>query len=353
MADLPRWVTHLLLPALNLTAAMLVAGLVVLAIGEDPLEALAILVDGAVGNAEFVGFTLFYATNFIFTGLAVAVAFHAGLFNIGCEGQSYIAGLGVTLVCLAMGGQPIWLVLPVAMIAAAAFGGAWAFIPGYLQARRGSHVVVTTIMFNFIAAALMTWILVDVLRAPGQQSPESRQFDRSTWLPFMHDWLPLPQSPLNLGFPLALLAGLGLWAFLWRTRWGYDLRTVGANPTAAVYGGIGVPRTIMVAMTISGALAGFVALNSVMGVEHRLLLNFPGGAGFVGIAVALMGRNHPFGIVLAALLFGGLYQGGTELAFEKQAITKEMIVVIQGFIILFCGALENIFRRPIERLFRS
>ena len=168
---------------LNVAAAFLVSGLVVLIIGENPLEAIVILIKGAFGYAEGIGFTLFYATNFIFTGLAVAVAFHAGLFNIGGDGQAYIAGLGVTLVCLALPGMPFILVLPLAILAAMVFGAAWAFIPGYLQAKRGSHVVITTIMFNFIASALMVYLLVDVLKPAGSMNPESAQFPPNTILP--------------------------------------------------------------------------------------------------------------------------------------------------------------------------
>lgn len=354
-ADLPRWVTLLLLPALNLLAALLVGGLLVAAIGEDPWRAMALLVDGAVGFPEAIGFTLHYTTNFVFAGLAVAVAFHGGLFNIGAEGQAYIAGLGAALVCLALPGWHWSLVLPLALIAAMGSGAAWAAIPGWLQAYRGSHVVVTTIMFNFIASALMTWVLVDWLRAPGQQAPESAQFHASTWLPFLHDMLAplgLPRSPLNLAALIALTACGLVWVFLWRSRTGYELRTVGANPHAAAYAGMPVRGSLFAVMLLSGGLAGLVAINEVMGVQHRLLLNFPGGAGFVGIAVALMGRNHPVGILAASLLFGALYQGGAELSFEMQSITRDMVVAIQGLIILFCGALENLFRAPLERLFR-
>jgi simple sugar transport system permease protein len=160
------------------------------------------------------------------------------------------------------------------------------------------------------------------------------------------------RSPLNCSALLALVACAVVWFYLWHTRWGYELRVLGHNETAAVYGGIAPARTVIVAMSISGALAGLMSLNEVMGVQHRLLLNFPGGAGYVGIAVALMGRNHPVGIVLAAVLFGALYQGGSELSFDMPKLTRDMVVVIQGLIILVCGALEQALRRPVEALFR-
>jgi simple sugar transport system permease protein len=353
----PGWVSVALLPAANLTLALVLSGVVVLLIGENPLRALRILAAGAFGDAEAIGYTLYYATNFVFTGLAVAVAFHGGLFNIGAEGQAYIAGLGVALLCLGAGGWPTALVVAAAVVVAGAAGAAWAFVPAWLQAKRGSHVVITTIMFNFIAAALMTHLLVNVLIKPGQQSPETREFDPNTWLPQLHDvfrWLgwEIGRSPVNLSALFALAAGARVWFYLWHTRWGYELRALGHSETAAVYAGIPPARTVIVAMSISGALAGLMSLNEVMGVQHRLLLNMPGGAGYVGIAVALMGRNHPIGIALAAVLFGALYQGGSELSFDMPKLTRDMVVVIQGLIILVCGALEYALRGPIEALFR-
>ena len=354
MNTLARWVV----PAVNLVLALCLSGLVVLAVGENPIRALRLLVAGAFGGGEAIGYTLYYATSFVFTGLAVAVAFHGGLFNIGAEGQAYIGGLAVGLVCLAAGAWPTALVVAAATLAAAVAGAAWAFVPGWLQARRGSHVVITTIMFNFIAAALMTHLLVNTLIKPGQQSPETREFAPSAWLPQLHEvaravGLDIGRSPLNLSAVLALAAAALVWGYLWRTRWGYALRAHGLSPAAAVYAGISPARQVIVAMTISGALAGLMSLNEVMGVQHRLILNFVGGAGYVGIAVALMGRNHPAGILLAAILFGALYQGGSELSFDMPALTRDMVVVIQGLVILVCGALERALTRPVEALVRG
>ena len=335
--EVPRWVDIGLIPLINITAAFLVSGLVILAIGENPIEALTVMLRGAFGYQEGLGYTLYYTTNFIFTGLAVAVAFHAGLFNIGGEGQAYIGGLGVGLVCLAFDGAlPFALVLPIAVLGGAAFGGAWAVVPAYLQAYRGSHIVITTIMFNFIASALMVYLLVNVLIQPGQMSPESREFVEDVWLPFMHEMLgwvgiEVTRSPLNASFLFALICCGLVWAFIWRTGWGYAIRATGHNESAAVYAGIDPKRIIVLSMCLSGGLAGLVGLNEIMGVQHRLLLNFTAGYGFTGIAVALMGRNHPVGIVLASLLFGALYQGGAELDFEFATITRDLVLVIQGW----------------------
>jgi general nucleoside transport system permease protein len=299
---------------------------------------------------------LYYATNFIFTGLCVAVAFHAGLFNIGGEGQAYFAGLGAAIVGLTLDFLPWPILIPLAMLASVLFGALWGVIPGYLQAKRGSHIVITTIMFNFIASSLMVYLINYWFRPVGKMAVESRELSSAYIMSFREiartffDYK-LPASPLNLTVFLAFLVAWAVWYFLWRTKLGYEIRAFGLNADAAVYAGIKPDRIIMIAMAISGGLAGMVAINEVLGAQHRLLLEYVQGAGFVGIAVALMGRNHPIGIVLAAMLFGLLYQGGTELSFAKTHINRDMVVVIQGLIILFMGALENAFRPYLTALF--
>ncbi|MCB1387080.1 MAG: ABC transporter permease [Nitratireductor sp.] len=354
---LPKWVDYGLIPLLNLVTAFLVAGLVVLIVGENPFEAAYLLVRGAFGYGGGIGYTLFYATNFIFTGLSVAVAIHCGLFNIGSEGQAYVGGIGVAAACLALDHYVPWFVtLPFAIAGAAIAGAAWALIPAWLQAKRGSHVVITTIMFNFIASALMIYLLVEVLKPAGSMSPETRTFVEGGRIPKL-DWLfelfgsSLGGAPFNWTFFLALLCCYLVWLLIWRTRLGYEIRTTGTNPTAAVYAGIPQVRTIVIAMLISGALAGMMAINPVMGDQARLQESFPAGAGFVGIAVSLMGRNHPVGIIFAAILFGMLWQGGAELAFDMPNISRDMIVVIQGLVILFAGALEHMYRPALSAIF--
>ncbi len=351
-AKLPRWAEVGLLPVLNLIVALVLSGALVRLLGESPWTALKLMVAGSLGSQDGIGYTLYYATNFIFTGLAVAVAYHAGLFNIGAEGQAYIGGLGVGLVALWLGNAPAWVVLPVAVLAGAVFGAGWALLPAWLQARRGSHIVITTIMANFIASALMTYLLVNVLIKPGQQSPETREFGANAFMPPIHELLAkvginFAATPFNAAFGLALVALVWVWVFIWRTRWGYALRVAGGNAAAAVYAGIAPPRVILGAMLLSGALAGCLGLNELLGSQHRILIDFPGGAGFVGIAVALMGRNHPAGILLAAVLFGALYQGGSQLSFDMPRINRDMVVVIQGLVILLCGAMGNVFRAPL------
>jgi len=355
---LPIWADVFLIPLINILLALFVAGIIIFLIGENPFEALEIMILGAFGYDGAIGYTLYYTTNFIFTGLAVAIAFHANMFNIGGEGQAYIGGLGVAIVLLSLDAYlPFWVLLPLAIFVAAAFGTLWVAIPAYLQAYRGSHIVITTIMFNFIAANLMVYLLVNVFIEKGSMTPQSREFSDEAHLPFIHEvlnWFGIQstQTPLNISLFIALILCVLLWLFIWHTRWGYSIRTVGFSESAAVYAGIDSKKTVMLAMGISGALAGMVGLNEIMGVHHKLLLNFVAGYGFTGIAVALMGRNHPFGIVIASLLFGTLYQGGAELAFEMPAITREMVVAIQGLIILFCGALTYMSKPWLEKLFQ-
>jgi general nucleoside transport system permease protein len=358
-AELPRWLDLVVLPLVNLSLAFAVSALVLLAVGQNPVQVLALLVKGAFGSAGGIGYTLYYTTTFIFTGLAVAVAFHAGLFNIGGEGQALMGGLGAGLVALACAqALPAWLLLPLMVLAAMVFGMAWAAVPGALQAWRGSHIVITTIMFNFIASALMIYLLVNPLKEPGNMTPESRSFGPAALLPGMHEvlaWIGIawPRTPLNFSLLLAIAAALAVYGLLWRTQPGYALRTVGHAPDAAAYAGIRPRTQIVTAMAISGALAGLVGVNEIAGVHNRLIADFVAGAGFTGIAVSLIGRNHPLGIVLAALLFGALYQGGAELAFEIQGFSRDMVFTLQGLIVLFAGAMAQVAAPWLERAYRA
>ena len=374
MTKLPTWADVVLVPLISLLLAALVSALVLLAIGQSPMEALSVMVEGAVGSPYAWGYTLYYATSFIFTGLAVTVAFHGGLFNIGGEGQAQLGGLGVALVCLALP-WPHWTIALLAATAGAAlFGAAWAAIPAWLQAKRGSHIVITTIMFNYIAAALLIYLLVNVLKPAGQMDPASARFPEGTKLPQFHD-IPLLQNlfaktgadglaklgadglqvyekvPANVTFFVAITACFVVWALLWRTRLGYEIRAFGKSEKAAVYAGISPFKIIMVAMLISGALSVMMAINNVMGESERLLQNSAEGAGFIGIAVALMGRNHPAGVFLAAILFGFLYQGGAELGLWT-SIPIELRTVVQGLVILFTGALDQMVRMMLGVFFR-
>lgn len=355
MTDLPRWVDLVVVPFISLFLAATISAIVIVMIGENPWSALQTMVSGALGSSYGWGYTLYYATNFIFTGLAVSVAFQTALFNIGGEGQATMGGLGAALACLFIP-LPHWLlVLPVAMVSAFLFGALWAAIPAYLQVRRGSHVVITTIMFNFIAAALLNYLLVNILRPDGNMDPASANFPEAAHLPKLSDIFSIvgiefgKSTPVNISFFVALVLCVLVWLLIWRTKTGFSLRTFGKSHSVAEYSGISAFKMTMIAMLISGGISGCMAINNVMGEAERLVMNATEGAGFIGIAVALMGRSHPFGVVLAALLFGFLYQGGAELALWT-GIPRELIVVIQALVILFTGALDNMVRSGIVHI---
>lgn len=355
MDRLPQWADIVLVPLVSLLLAAIISALVILAIGQDPWEAITVMVQGSLMSAYGWGYTLYYTTSFIFTGLAVTVAFHAGLFNIGGEGQAQLGGLGVALACL-MIPWPHWtLALIGAAIAGAAFGAAWIAIPAWLQAKRGSHIVITTIMFNYIAASLMIFMLVDVLRPAGVQEPATARFPDVTNLPKLNE-LPIlnlfftQEVRANVTLFIALAMAVGVWVLLWHTRLGYRIRAFGKSQPAARYAGIDATKITMIALLLSGALAGLMAVNNVMGETEKLVGNSASGAGFIGIAVALMGRNHPVGVVLAALLFGFLFQGGAELGMWTK-IPIEMRIVVQGLVILFTGALDMAVRMLLTRIF--
>ncbi|HQY43618.1 MAG TPA: ABC transporter permease [Paracoccaceae bacterium] len=355
MQKMPKWADVALIPLINLMIAFLISAIVIFAIGENPWMALRTMVEGTLLRAEGWGYMLYYATNFMFTGLAVSVAFHAAQFNIGGEGQATMGGLGVALVCLAFP-WPHWTVALLAATAGAAlFGAVWAAIPAWLQARRGSHIVITTIMFNFIAASVLNYLLSNVMRPMGSMDPSSARFPDGAKLPTLHDMPILGQifdknTPANITLFIALAACVLVWVLIWKTRLGYMIRAFGKSEAAAKYAGISPFKIIMISMIISGALSGMMALNTVMGYSEKLILNSVEGAGFIGIAVSLMGRSHPFGVLLASLLFGFLYQGGAELALWT-SIPRELITVIQALVIMFTGALDNMVRTPVERLF--
>ena len=358
MDRMPVWADVVLIPLISLLLAAALSAVAIWAIGENPWDAFALMVDGALMRSSGWGYTLYYATNFIFCGLAVSVAFHAKLFNIGGEGQAVIGSLGVALCCLYIP-WPHWTIaLLGSTVFAALFGALWALIPAYLQAARGSHIVITTIMFNFIAAALLNYVLVNHLRPVGAMEPASATFPAATHLPDFRDIFAGGEgvlfrgSPANVTFFVALAACVLVWLLIWRTKLGYEIRSQGYSESGARYAGISPFRIIIVAMLISGGLAGLMGINVTQGEAERLILNSAEGAGFIGIAVALMGRNHPFGVLLASILFGFLYQGGAELAMWT-SIPRELIVVIQALVILFTGALDNMVRWPLERVFMA
>jgi ABC-type uncharacterized transport system permease subunit len=341
-------------PVVAVGAALLVGGLVVTAIGESPFRIYAILFRGAFGSVDALGLVLFNACPLIFAGLAVAFAFRAGLFNIGGEGQLYIGSFAAAWAGLTFGHLPGVLLVPL-LVAIAALGGAlWAAIPGVLKARFGAHEVINTIMMNFIAIGLTSYLVINIFKEPGQMTPQTAEIAASGYLPRLAGALqalgvPLPNAnPLNASLLIALGAVAAAWFILHRTTFGYEVRAVGRNAKAAEYAGINVRRTVVLAMLVSGAFAGLVATNEVMGFRHRFLDNFSSGIGFMGLAVALLGRNTPLGVLLAALLFGVLNTGALEVDVFTD-VPRELILVLQAITIILVVVVTEVFARKFGR----
>lgn len=344
----------LLFPLVAVAAAFVVGGVFVLLIGDDPIETYRLLIGSALWWPDGIGYTLFLATPLIFTGLAVTVAFRAGLLNIGAEGQLYVAAFATAWTGIVFGNLPAAVLLPLCFVAAIGAGAIWGAIPGLLKARFGSHEVINTIMMNFIAVALASYFTQYHYRVPGDPIMQTAPISANAHLPRLGQAIPgFPERiPLNVSFVLALLACGAVYVFLWRTKWGYELRAMGSSPTAAEYGGISVRRQIVLAMAISGGLAGMVGINEVLGYRHRYYDGFSDNYGFTGIAVALLGRNHPVGVILAALLFAILTRGGIPVDAFTQNVTKDIVQILQATIILFVAA-EALFRKPFEKWLSS
>ena len=287
--------------------------------------------------------SLVATTPFIFAGLGVALGFKAGLFNIGVEGQLFIGAIFAAYLGFALTGLPAVLHLPIAFFGGAVGGALWGFIPGLLKAKTGGHEVINTIMMNYIAFRLSEWLLSGPLKRPDSFNPVSPTILDSAKLPrFFGDPI-----RFHLGFFVALLmAGIVYW-FMFRSRYGFDLRTVGANPNAARYAGMNITFVTIAAMSLSGALAGMTGANEVLGVNYNLALAFSAGYGFDAIALALLGKNHPVGVVLAALLFGFLRSGALGMQLEA-GIPIDIISVLQALVLAFIAAPAII--RTIYRL---
>ncbi len=341
---------ELLFPLIAVIAAFIVGGIVVLLIGDDPIETYRLLIGSALSWPDGIGYTLFYATPLIFTGLAVAVAFRCGLLNIGAEGQLYIAAFVTAWVGIKLGTHSAWLLVPLCCLAAILSGAAWAAIPGLLKARFGSHEVINTIMMNFIAVALAGYFTQHFFKAVGDPIMETVPIGAGAHIARLGKFVPaFPERiPLNLAFILALVACALVYIFLWKTKWGYEIRATGANPSAAEYGGISVRKQIVLAMAVSGGLAGMVAIGEVLGYRYRYYDGFSIGYGFTGIAVALLGRNHPVGILFSAILFGALIRGGLFVDIFTDHVSKDLVLVIMAVVIFFIAA-EQLFRGPFSR----
>ena len=348
-------------PLLAVVAAFLFGGVIVWMVGDSPLLVYELFFTSAFGTLDGIGYTLFYATPLIFTGLAVAVAFKCGLLNIGAEGQLITAAFATAWVGLMLPTWPVAIVLILAMLAAVVMGGLWAGIPGVLKAKFGAHEVITTIMMNFIAVGLVSYLTQYHYRKVGdpilETFPIAERVDGALVGPHIPrmsvllGWIGISfpdRLPLNLAFIFALIACVVVYVFLWKTKWGYELRAVGENSSAAEYGGISISRNIVLAMFISGMLAGMVGINEVLGYRYRYYHDFSASYGFTGIAVALLGRNHPAGVLIAAILFGALIRAGLFIDIFTDHVSKDWVVILQAIIILFV-ACEAVFRGRWKR----
>jgi ABC-type uncharacterized transport system permease subunit len=317
-------------PLVALLVALICGDLLILSYGQSPASVYRLLLEGTWGNAYGFGQVLYKATTLTFTGLAVSLGIRAGLFNVGAESQLAAGGFLAALVGLGLSPSiPGVIGVPLCMIAAAFGGGVVGAIPAFLRVKFGAHEVIVTIMLNFIVLAFLNWIIANHLHVPETlHTPEIH----TGAIPRLSQFIPgFHGSAANLTIVIALLAAFGVWFFLFRTRRGYELRAVGLQPDAAEYGGIHVGGAWFRALTLSGAIAGLGGINYVLGYKHYYEDGFAGGSGFLGIAVALVGRNHPLGVVLAALFFATLSQGGLAIhAF----VPKQMVEVLQGVVII-------------------
>ncbi len=338
----------MLLPILAIFVALVLGGIIMWLVGADPIEAYIGLFRGAFGSPRAISETLVWASPYIFAGLGVAFAFKGGLFNIGAEGQLAIgattaAYLGFALPKLL--GQPIPAVihLPIVILGGCLAGALWGAIPGYLKARTGAHEVINTIMMNYIALLFIGYLLNGPLKDPSPTNVIARtpEIALGARIPAL-----ISGYRVHWGFVLGIVMAFVVWWILYRTTLGYEVRAVGASPDAAKYAGMKVGRLFVVTMGISGLLAGLAGVVEVAALNFRHELSFSVGYGFDAITVALLGRNNPFGVVLAALLIGGMRNGATQMQFVSQ-VPVDIISVIQGLILLFVAAdtiIRQIFR---------
>jgi simple sugar transport system permease protein len=350
-------------PLIAVLAAFVVGGIIVLLVGDNPFTAFYHLIGNSFGSLNDIGYTLFLATPFIFTGLSVAVAYRCGLLNIGAEGQLYVAAFATAWVGIKFGGTivtvfgkeenwswsslPAFLLVPLCILAAIVAGGVWGAIPGILRARFGSSEVINTIMLNFIAVALVSYFTQYYYKIPGDPIMQTAEIGPNAYIPRISQYIPgMPEFvPLSIAVLLAIAMCFLVYIFLWKTKWGYELRAVGENASAAEYGGISPKKQIVIAMTMSGAIAGMVAIGEVLGYRHRYYDGFSDGWGYLGIAVALLGRNHPLGIFLAAVFFAVLKRGEIFVDIETKYISKDVVEVLQAIIIIFVASLQRYTRR--------
>ena len=341
MKTIRRIVIQLVGPLLALVLSFIIGGVFILAVGKDPLDVYVRLFSETLGNSYGIGQVLFKATPLMFTGLSAAIAFQAGLFNIGAEGQLSIGAFCTAIAGFMYPSLPAFILIPLCLFAGVLGGALWGAIPGFLKAKFGAHEVINTIMMNFIAAALISYLVNDVFAVPATiHTPHIAPAAELIRLDFFSD--AFHGSPVNISLFLAFLACGFLYYLLWKTRLGYEFRAMGLNQHAAEYGGINIRNRMVLAMAIAGGFAGLVGSNFVLGYKHYFEMGFSDGIGFIGIAVALLGRNHPIGIIVASLFFGILEYGGLTI---NTIVPKELMNILQAVVIIFVIIFSKVLNR--------
>jgi general nucleoside transport system permease protein len=333
-ANLPSRIWgSLWIPLLSVLIALIVAGVLLIVTGANPLTVYSALLQGAFFRTNALANTLLVATPYILLGLGVSLSFAAGLFNIGAEGQFYIGALAGVYVGYALPeGLPMVLHLPLALLAGVAAGALWGGIAGFLKATRGAHEVITTIMLNYVAFAITDFMVNGPMRGAGS-APRTPDVQAGAVLPLIFG----APNKLHYGFVIALLLIAAYWFLTTRMPLGFRIKTVGANPDAARYAGISVPGTTVAALCISGGLCGLAGAVEVLGVYQYMPAAFTTGYGFDSIAIALLGQGHPIGILFSAILFGAMNNGSTYMQFAA-GVSNSIISVLQAFIVIFVGA---------------
>lgn len=329
----------MLLPVLAIFTAVILGGVIIALVGGNPFAAYIGLIQGAFGSARAISETAIWATPYIFAGLAVSIGFKGGLFNIGAEGQLALGAVAAAWVGYALPGMlgfdlPTIIHVPLAIGFGMLAGALWAAIPGALKAFTGGHEVINTIMMNYIALNITSFLLNGPMKdkTPTNVIARTPEIAASARIPVLFEGL-----RIHWGFLLALLVAFLIWWLLWKTTLGFEIRSVGANPEAAKYAGINVKRTIILSMALSGMLAGMAGAIEVTGLNYRHELGFAIGYGYDAIAIALLGKTHPLGVVLASFLFAAMRNGGSRMQFLTQ-IPIDIISVIQALILLFVAA---------------
>jgi simple sugar transport system permease protein len=329
-----------IVPALAVVVALVFGGLIMLATGVSPAaigRSFVALFVGSLGSPGAISETLTAAAPLTLAGLGIALGFRAGLFNIGAEGQVIVGGIVAAIFGFSFAGLPIFLHLPLALLAGAVAGALWASIAGWLRAATGAHEVITTIMLNLISMRLLDYLLrTPFIQKEGRADPISKSVLPSAELPRLFEWVD-PSLRIHAGMFLVILAVFFVWWLLFRTTVGFEFRASGLNPDAARYAGMRSGLIIVLVMALAGALAGLAGANQILGVLGRASPNFSGGIGFDAIAVALLGRSHPFGVFFAGLLFGALQAGGRQMQVSA-GVSLDLIVIIQALIIIFIAA---------------